>query len=70
MAATTYSTFYEYELKKLLNEEIARLTSVVTAEHEVVSDYPAYRYYIGLIQGIRRAMQLCDEADAIVNGKE
>jgi hypothetical protein len=70
MAATTYQAYYQYELKKLMEEEVARLTSVITAEHEVIHDYPTYRYFIGTIQGIRKAIQLCDEAEAVVNGKE
>jgi hypothetical protein len=70
MAATTYATYYQYELSKLLKEEIERLTSAITAEYEVVSDYSSYRYHIGQIKGLRRALELCDEAEAVANGKE
>ena len=70
MAATTYQTFYQYELSKLLKEEIDRLTVLITSEYDLVGDYSSYRYHIGQIKGLRRALQLCDEAEAVVNGKE
>ena len=70
MAATTYQTYYQYELSKLLKEEIDRLTSTITAEYEVVSDYTSYRYHIGQIKGLRRALELCDEAETVVNSRE
>jgi hypothetical protein len=70
MAATTYATYYQYELSKLLKEEIDRLTATITAEYEVVSDYSSYRYHIGQIRGLRRALELCDEAETVVNNRE
>lgn len=70
MAATTYATYYQYELSKLLKEEIERLTAVITSEFDMVSDFASYRYHIGQIRGLRRALELCDEAEAVVNGKE
>ena len=70
MAATTYQTYYQYELGKLLREEIDRITTQITSEYELVSDYASYRYHIGLIKGLRRALELCDDAEAVVNGKE
>jgi len=70
MSATTYQTFYQYELNKLLQDEIDRLTAVITAEYDLVSDFASYRYHIGQIKGLRRALELCDEAEAVVNGKE
>ena len=70
MAATTYSTYYQYELSKLLKEEIDRLTVNITSEYELVSDYASYRYHIGQIKGLRRALELCDDAEAVVNSKE
>jgi len=70
MGVTTYQTYYEYELKKILQAEIDRLTATITAEYEVVSDYSSYRYHIGQIKGLRRALELCDEAEAVVNGRE
>jgi hypothetical protein len=70
MAATTYSTYYQYELSKLLKEEIDRLTGNLTSEYELVSDYASYRYHIGQIKGLRRALELCDEAEAVANSRE
>lgn len=70
MSVTTYQTHYEYQLKKLIEAEIQRLTEIVTADNGVVIEYDTYRYYIGTIRGLRTALELCDEAEAVVNGKE
>jgi hypothetical protein len=70
MAVTTYQTHYEYELKRLIEAEITRLSEIVTSDNGVIMDYDTYRYHIGKIRGLRRAMELCEEADAVVNGKE
>jgi hypothetical protein len=70
MAVTTYQTHYEYELKKLIETEIQRLTDIVTADNGVIMDYDTYRYHIGMIRGLRRALELCDEVEAVINGKE
>jgi hypothetical protein len=70
MAATTYQTYYQYELSKLLKEEIERLTSVITSEFDMIGDFASYRYHIGLIKGLRRALELCDEAETVVNNRE
>lgn len=70
MAATTYQAYYQYELKKLIEAEIQRLTDIVTAESGVIDDFAAYRHHIGQIRGLRIALELCDEAEAVVNGKE
>ena len=70
MTATTYSTYYQYELTKLIKADIERLTTEMTTDYGPVTDYAAYRYHIGTIKGLRRALELCDEAEAILNGKE
>jgi hypothetical protein len=70
MATMTYQTHYEYELKKLIEQEIQRLTEVVTQENGAVIDYDTYRYHIGQIRGLRTALMLCDEVDAVINGEK
>jgi hypothetical protein len=69
--ATTYQAYYQYELKKLINIEIDRVKELlVTSYHIDGFDFSAYRHHVGKIEGLRMALELCDEADAIVNGKE
>lgn len=70
MAVTTYQTHYQYELKREIEQEIQRLTDIVTADTSVIVDFDTYRYHIGQIRGLRRALELCDEAEAVINGKE
>jgi hypothetical protein len=69
--ATTYQAYYQYELKKLINAEIERIKDLlVTSYHIEGFDFSAYRHQVGKIEGLRMALELCEEADAIVNGKE
>jgi flagellar motor component MotA len=68
--ATTYQAYYRHELNKLLNEEIQRMTDKVTGSYQAINDFADYRYHIGVINGLRKALELCDEAEAVVNGKE
>jgi hypothetical protein len=69
--ATTYQAYYQYELKKLLNSEIERIKEMLVSSYQIEGfDFSAYRHHVGKIEGLRIALELCDEADAIVNGKE
>lgn len=69
MAVQTYQTHYQYELTKQIQEEIERLKENMAA-NGVISDIGEYRYYLGQITGLRKALYLCDEAEAVVNGRE
>ena len=63
----TYSAFYQHELSKLILEEIERRKEqLVTAS--ATFDFPAYRHHVGIIEGLRTALELCDEAERVVNG--
>lgn len=71
MSAVTGQSYYQYELKKLLNEEIERLKeSLLSAYHIEGFDFAAYRHQVGKIEGLRMAVELCDEAEAVINGRE
>ena len=68
---TTYQAYYQYELKKLINENIERLKeALLTSYHIEGFDFSGYRHQVGRIEGLRTALELCEEADAIVNGKD
>lgn len=71
MAVTTYQTHYEYELKKLIAEHIERRKDdLISSAHIEGFDFPAYRHQVGIIEGLKLALDLCDETDSIVNGRE
>jgi len=69
--ATTYQAYYQYELQKLINGEIERLKEALVSSYQISGfDFSGYRHHVGKIEGLRMALELCEEADAIVNGKE
>lgn len=65
----TFHAVYLDQYKKLIDEEIQRLMSVVLTNH-AVTDFPAYKHYVGVIEGLRRALEISEEADAIANGRD
>lgn len=65
----TFHAQYLYEYKKLLDEEIQRLMEILLNNH-AISDFPTYKHQIGVIEGLKKALELSDEADAIANGRE
>lgn len=67
----TYQAHFISELKKLLNEEIQRIgDTILMPNSAAIPDFSQYRYYIGMVQGLRRAVELCDEAEAIADGRD
>jgi hypothetical protein len=70
MTSLTSQAYYKHELKKLLNTEIERLRAIVTDSPSPIDDFYQYRHHIGLIEGLRRALELCDETESIINGAE
>jgi hypothetical protein len=68
---TTYQAYYQYELKKLLNAEIERIKETLVSSYQIEGfDFSGYRHQVGRVEGLRMALELCDDAEAIVNGKE
>jgi hypothetical protein len=68
---TTYQAYYQYELKKLINENIERLKEALVSSYQIEGfDFSGYRHQVGRVEGLRMALELCDDAEAIANGKE
>jgi hypothetical protein len=65
----TYQAFYQSELNKLIKLEIERLKDNLVTAHTTL-DFSAYKHQVGVIDGLKRALELADEADAIANGAE
>lgn len=67
----TYAGLFQHELEKLLATEIERIKESLTTAYQIEGfDYAAYRHQIGKIEGLRTALELCAEAEAVANGKE
>lgn len=68
---TTYQAYYQYELKKLINAEVERIKESFVSSYQIEGfDFSSYRHQVGRIEGLRTALELCDEAEAIANGKD
>ena len=68
---TTYHAYYQSELKKLISAEIERLKEALVSSYQISGfDFSGYRHHVGRVEGLRMALDLCDEAEAIANGKE
>lgn len=63
----TYQAFYQTELKKLINAKIIDLQEMISLGAGT-PDFPTYKQQIGKIEGLRIALELCEEAEAITNG--
>ena len=61
----TYSSHFERELKNLLNEQIQKAIEAIT-NPMTIKDYAEYRHAIGKYQALREALELCDEANSII----
>jgi hypothetical protein len=54
---------------KLIASEIEqRKEQLVTAS--AAFDFPGYRHHVGIIEGLRTALELCAEAERLANGGE
>jgi hypothetical protein len=66
----TYQTHYQSILKNLLESEIQNMKDTVTQPFSgAIPDFSQYRYYIGCIEGLRKALELCEEAEALADGR-
>ena len=65
----TYQTFYQHELQKLIKAELERRKDNLS-RGTVADDFPAYKHQVGIMDGLRMALELLDEAESIVNGAE
>lgn len=62
----TSANQFEAELKKLIDEEAARVSENLSLGTSV-KDYGDYRNQVGQIQGLRKALDLCEEAQSIIS---
>lgn len=63
-------TRFEYELGKLIAEEISRLKNCLLSR-PTISNYDAYNFYVGQIIGLQRVVDVYfDEANKLVDDKD
>lgn len=67
----TYQSHFINELKKLITEEMQRVGDiVVNPNNSAIQDYAQYRFQVGVVQGLRTVLELCDEAEARADGRK
>lgn len=64
----TRNDLFRVELEKLIEDEIQRLMENVVVGHATI-DFSAYKHQVGLIEGLRIALELCDAAQTSVDKK-
>ena len=64
----TRNVLFRAELEKLIKQEVQRLMENVVVGHATI-DFPAYKHQVGVIDGLRIAMELCEQAQTIVDRK-
>jgi uncharacterized protein YaaR (DUF327 family) len=60
----TYESHFEEMLKRLIDEEIDRLKENLT-NSITIPDLAHYKEIVGQIAGLRKAIDLCDEANKL-----
>lgn len=67
----SYSTALLYEMKKQIQTEIEILKENLTKAYHIEGfDFSSYKLHVGRIEGLRRAMELLDEAETVLNGEQ
>lgn len=65
----TTSMVFKTELERLLHKAAAEQAEIITAPHAIV-DFAAYKHHVGVIAGLRMALELSEEAQSIINKRE
>ena len=65
----TYNSKFEKELKKLIEQTIEERKELLSNGLSVV-DFETYKHQVGIIKGLRIAIELCDEATLIIERRD
>lgn len=66
----TQYAFYQSELQKLILAEVERRKENLVGAHRATGfDFSEYKHQVGIIEGFRMALQLCEEAEAITQSR-
>jgi len=58
----------EYEFKKIVNEDIEKITQQISAGY--IPDYDTYRHFQGILVGLRSSLVLLEEAKSLASGQK
>lgn len=65
----TYNSKFEKELKQLIEQTIEDRKELLANGLSVV-DFETYKHQVGIIKGLRMAIELCDEATLLIERRE
>lgn len=66
----THQAFFVSELKKLIQTAIEDRKESLTTSHMAEGfDFSAFKHQVGIIEGLRLALQLTEDAESIANNK-
>lgn len=65
----TYNAQFEKELKQLINQTIEEKKDNLSNGLSTV-DFATYKHQVGIIQGLRLALEMCDEATLAVERRK
>lgn len=60
------NNLFEHELRKLIEEEINRISEILANGLGVV-DYAEYKHHTGQIRALRGVLERCDEVQSIIS---
>ena len=64
----TYNNLFQNEVTKMINGQIEALKENLTTIHKMEGfSFTDYKEMVGKIEGLRLALELCEEAERIVN---
>lgn len=67
--ALTYQAHYAHYLAKAIADEIQERTSRLVTGHAAI-DFPTYKHHVGMIEGLKRALELMDEVETDIQKGE
>jgi hypothetical protein len=65
----TFHAQYLHHYQALIDEELNRIMEILTSNHSI-TDFSTYKYQLGILDGLKKAAELSQEADAIANGRD
>lgn len=65
----TLNTLFERELKKLITSAVEDWKDNLSTGLATI-DFPTYKHQVGIIAGLRMALEMCDEAATVCNREE
>ena len=65
----TLNTLFERELKKLIASAVEDRKDNLSTGLATI-DFPTYKHQVGIIKGLRLALEVCDEAALAIERRE